>query len=531
MKKNYFLLEDKIKEIKSKFLIKNGWLKIYEDESISSDDSAGIYCCLISNDKVGKYSKDYNWPLLMGREGKPSVYGDNTYKTNDEEGLEPFLLYKKFLLREETVRYIDVTEEFILYFQLYEKGNDKQNRTFYYVSDFGELDEVLTVEPNLIKVKIKYLKEYITMRDMNFVVCYDFMRLLKKIPSKWNIKDKEELIKENDFIYGHKIRNVLNKTQSWVSGKIFIKPNEDKKTHFGLGESKNESFIIGIDDEGELIYENCEKANEKFFLVTYFRKEVLDKYYNAPLKYKVDGFSISSKFFWLRIDNNVDDYIPVFLTELSMLSEMEQLHWKQYNIPPKEGMHISQACYRTMIEGRLPEQPETVDLLFKSKYKSFNKKWEDKFGWKLYRPLSEKDEHFFTSLHRITTNNVKAFCEQTLTIVKLTIDRLNEKELAKGLKLEPKDRGITKFEKFLDSKGIKIPKMFEFIRNLQSLRSGLIAHTFSESNKDCKKALKYFEIENDNYKEVSDKIFINSIFFFDALEEQFELNVESPSGQ
>lgn len=30
MEKDYFLLEDKIDEIKSKFLIKNGWLKIYE---------------------------------------------------------------------------------------------------------------------------------------------------------------------------------------------------------------------------------------------------------------------------------------------------------------------------------------------------------------------------------------------------------------------------------------------------------------------------------------------------------------------
>jgi hypothetical protein len=160
MEKNYFLLEDKKKEIESKFLIKNGWLKIYEDDSKNFDDTAGVYCCLISNDKVEKYSEDYNWPLSLGREGKPSVYGDNTYKTNDEEGLEPFLFYKSFSLQETSIKYIDVAEEFVLYFRLYEKGNDKQNRTFYYVSDYGELDEVLIIEPKLIKVKIKYLKGY-----------------------------------------------------------------------------------------------------------------------------------------------------------------------------------------------------------------------------------------------------------------------------------------------------------------------------------------------------------------------------------
>jgi len=529
MEKDYFLLEDKKKEIESKFLIKNGWLKIYENGSKDFDDSVGIYCCLISNDKVEKYSEGYSWPLSKGSEGKPSVYGNNSYKTNDEEGLEPFLFYKSFSLQETSIKYIDVAEEFILYFRLYEKGNDKQNRTFYYVSDYGELDEVLIIEPKLIKVKIKYLKEYITMRDMNFVVCYDFMRLLKKIPSDWDIKHKDELIKESDFTYSHLIRNVSDKTQSWVMGKVFIKPNEVKKSHFDFVESKNESFIIEIDDEGELIYENCGETDGNHFKVTYFKKEVLNKYYNEPNKYQVDGFSVGSKFFRLKIDNNVDEYIPVFLTNLRLLPEMEQLHWKQYNITPKEGMNISRTYHKTMIEGQWAEQPETIDLYFKSKYKSFNKKWEDKFGWKLNKPLSEKDLYLFTSLHKITSNNKKAFCEQALTIVKLTVDRLNEKELVKGLDSNVKG-SIAKFENFLESKGMHIPDMFEFLRNLQNLRSGLIAHTFSESNKACKKAIKYFEIEEDNYEKVSEDIFVKSLFTFNTLEKYFELNEEQPRG-
>jgi hypothetical protein len=206
-----------------------------------------------------------------------------------------------------------------------------------------------------------------------------------------------------------------------------------------------------------------------------------------------------------------------------MLPEKEQLHWKQYNIPPKEGMNISRTYYRTMIEGNWAEQPETVDLFFKSKYIDFNKKWENKFGWKLYKPLSQKDEYLLTSLHKINSNNVKAFCEQTLTIVKLTIDRLNEKELEKGLKLDSKVKGIGKFEKFLESKGMPIPDLFEFLRNLQNLRSGLIAHTFSETNKDCKKAIKYFRIEDNNYMKISKEIFVKSIYTFNTLEKYFEL--------
>jgi hypothetical protein len=183
-----------------------------------------------------------------------------------------------------------------------------------------------------------------------------------------------------------------------------------------------------------------------------------------------------------------------------------------------------------MIEGQWAEQPETIELFFKSKYESFNKKWENKFGWKLYKPLTNTDEYLFTALHKITTNNVKAFCEQTLSLVKLTIDRLNEKELAKGLGLDSKIRGIGKFEKFLESKGMNIPDMFEFLRNLQNLRSGLIAHTFSESNKDCKKAIQYFDINNDNYAKVLEDIFVKSVFTLNTLDNFFQLSEEKLNG-
>jgi hypothetical protein len=248
------------------------------------------------------------------------------------------------------------------------------------------------------------------------------------------------------------------------------------------------------------------------FTITYFKKEVLNKYYNEPTKYKVDGFGVSSKFFTLKIDNNVDGYIPVFLRDLRILSKKEQHHWKQYNIPPKDGMGLSRSYHRTMIEGSWAEHPETADLFFKSKYIEFNKK------------LSATDEHIFTALHLITTNNIKAFCEQALAIVKLTIDRLNEKELAKDLSFPPNSKGITKFEIFLNSKGLAIPDMFEFLRNLQNLRSGLIAHSFSASNKECREAIVHFGIEENNLTKVFEKILINSINTFNTLEKHFELN-------
>jgi hypothetical protein len=83
---------------------------------------------------------------------------------------------------------------------------------------------------------------------------------------------------------------------------------------------------------------------------------------------------------------------------------------------------------------------------------------------------------------------------------------------------------------FLESKGMNIPDMFEFLRNLQNLRSGLIAHTFSESNKDCKKAIQYFDINNDNYAKVLEDIFVKSVFTLNTLDNFFQLSEEKLNG-
>ncbi|MGI8582513.1 MAG: hypothetical protein ACR2KX_09960 [Chitinophagaceae bacterium] len=245
----------------------------------------------------------------------------------------------------------------------------------------------------------------------------------------------------------------------------------------------------------------------------------MNKYYNEPTKYEVYGWGVMCKFFSLKIDNNIQDYVPVFLIELGMLPHKEQLHWKQYNIAPQKG--ISNTYYKTMIEGNWAEHPETPDLFFKHKYEQFNEKWESKFGWKFYKPLAKEDKFIFTSLHLPTSNNVKAFCEQMLSLAKITIDRLNEPEFSKQITLEKNDKGITKLKKFLKVNNIEISDMILFLRNLWDLRSGLLSHSFSNSNKDCKRAIEYFGIKDDNYIEVAKDIFIKSIHTLNTLESIF----------
>lgn len=512
MELDYFLIKERIKQLETTF-IKDGWLTIYE----SSEDDL-IYCCLVHNSKIEEYKSNTDWVIRPYYEGKPAVFGDGTYKTYSEDGYEPFIFIKHFNFNNGGEKYIDISEEFVLYFKLYEKAENKQNRKYYFIDELGDLDEVINVEPKRIRIKLKYLKEYIAVRQLHFAVCFDFMRVGNIDISENKIEFIDKDFKGENYIYNHLLRPLDGKFQSWILGKKIISfdPSKSKSYHFDYENQVYESFITGYDEEGNEVYQDCSKTNDKYFVVTYFKKDVLNKYYNEPQKYEVDGWHVKSNFFSLKIDNNNEDYVAVFLIELGYLPYKEQLHWKHYNIQPQKG--ISHAYYQTMIEGNWVDHPETPDLFFKHKFEQFNKKWETKFGWRLYKPLAKEDEHLFKALHIPTSNNVKSFCEQILSIIKITIDRLNEAELAKQITLDDNDKGITKLEKFLAVQQMQIPDMITFLRHLWNLRSGLLAHSFSNSNDKCKKAIKYFGIREDNYIEVAKDIFTKSIFTLNTLE-------------
>jgi hypothetical protein len=82
-------------------------------------------------------------------------------------------------------------------------------------------------------------------------------------------------------------------------------------------------------------------------------------------------------------------------------------------------------------------------------------------------------------------------------LAKVLIDSLNERELGKGLHiLRSNVKGLDKFEAFLSAKGYVRPKMMEFLRKLQALRTTSTAHR-----------------KGDNYDEIEEfSLFATKIF-------------------
>lgn len=239
MLRKEFLLEDKKNQISKRF-IKDGWITIYHNEDIENNKIQNyLYCYILNSTELKKSQVNLSWEIRPGREGKPSIITNNnsiTYHTFADKGIEPFIFPKHFKYNEGDDFYIDISEEFILYFKLYEKAINKQERTYYFIDEIGELEEVIILKDEKVKVKLKYLMEYISVRKMNFLICFDFMRLTEKSLTELRVEPIDNNINHENFFYNHYIGNLnfSNKNQSWIYGKLFLKYDKKKQKTFIL---------------------------------------------------------------------------------------------------------------------------------------------------------------------------------------------------------------------------------------------------------------------------------------------------------
>ena len=194
------------------------------------------------------------------------------------------------------------------------------------------------------------------------------------------------------------------------------------------------------------------------------------------------------------MDNNHTDYVVAHLGDLGQyLPESERRHWKSYNIPP-DGT-ISNVARERWFNAE-PTNPESADLLFKHLFDGFNEKMNTEFGWSLFKPLNEGDDHLYKTLRIPTSEEQYEFDEQVLAISKILIESLNERAIKNECSdINDGDKGITKLEKYLHEKSNdndEIHVHIKFLRNLYDLRSKGVGH---RKNRDYAKISKVFNIE------------------------------------
>ena len=95
-------------------------------------------------------------------------------------------------------------------------------------------------------------------------------------------------------------------------------------------------------------------------------------------------------------------------------------------------------------------------------------------GWPLYLPLAEGDRHFLQAIRIPSNDEQKVFDELILSMTKVLVDSLNEKQLVQLLPSETAkmDGFINRFEAVLAVHYSDVVKdQIKVLREIQSLRS------------------------------------------------------------
>ncbi|MXV78440.1 hypothetical protein F4001_08810, partial [Candidatus Poribacteria bacterium] len=331
-----------------------------------------------------------------------------------ESGIEELIISRCFGgIRE---NYNEISEEFRLFHNLY---REKKTDTYIKIDDAGNEETIAIVKPDKVKIRLKEIRQFLAIKEMYLSMLFEFNEYSRYSLEELCLNNVEREFKRDELICwrydcGDHTAYPEFRSDSRLRGRRLIKPLPKSKSSFGdfAEEPKYVEFIIDVDDNGDEVHHTCdpselndfpgENAAWKYTLV-YFKRQVLDKYYNEPSKYTVEDSMVECASLWImKIDNHDPNKVCVFLNELGIsLPYAEQEYWRVYNIQPKEGM--SEPFYRRMILGEWANSDQP-DHLFKQSYEQLQLSCDECLGWQLLKPLSSGDEYRFKRL-RIPVND------------------------------------------------------------------------------------------------------------------------------
>lgn len=457
------------------------WIPLYKNlnKSDKSEDGS-LFSCLISPEDTREAMKSYAWDLCRG-DGGPSIVtgGDDISYESNTTTLLPLVIYRSFHGARKP--YWEILQELVLYLNLY---NDKPNNKYIVDDDNGMEIEVIKYSDSEILVRKSFLTAFMSARQMNLLLFFEKTRHTITDTCLTDEYVNEERISYarywgSSYVSGYKIfTRVLGK-------KLFYCLPREEKNFQPLNGKDFESFIIDGDSYDKIVH-TCDPSmlsdyfgkNEgapHYLTPVYFDKAVLQKYYSSSTEYEVQDSSIHKYGYWyLRFDNNSSGHVCVFLGDLGKdLPHSEQVYWKSFNISP-DGRKMSKTYFERSMLGAWSD-PESPDLVFKSVFNQFQETWLKAKGWQLFLSLHSTDSHCFNTLHSLTKNEQSEFDSQILSLVKITIDSINVKELKKLVLIEEDAKSIKILTEYLHQGGVTFD-VAAFLGGLQGVRSTGVAH-------------------------------------------------------
>lgn len=508
------------------------WVQVSGHKDMSGADAA-FWCGLVSLDYLEDVYQNIDWDISSDKQSYPGFHGDTgryQYKSNLlNEGFEPIIYYRDFYGVK--ADYIELSQEFILLNNLW---YDSTAKSYWAMYDDGEFEEAVKyIDDTTIQIKMKFLRKYSAAKQMAILLFFDFRVQANGHLSDYGLDTFNSNCNEDNLVYelwGRDMNPYGNICSILMGKKIFMPlaiedcgywPYEQRETY--------EDFIIGSDEFGQEILCTCDpdKLNNiydsspdypSYFTPVSFKREVLQKYINKPELFQIGDGILSCQSLWsLRIDNHHKNCIIVFLGDLGKyLPKSERGYWKSFNILGEEG--LSDVSFQRSFCNVFSES-NMEDHIFFERYSSLNKRWNKKYGWDLFLPLSRKDQYNLTQIRIPFGESQPEFDQLVLSLVKILIDSLNEKELIVSGNDKANIKGIGKLEKWIQTnKGIGYEEHIMFLRDLQTLRSTGSGH---RKGKEYDKISNKFGLSERSKKDSFEVILQKSNSFLKYLEDIF----------
>ena len=517
-----------------------------------------IYCALIPPNQVEEIlSETKISDALEIFDGLPNALGSGLqdieeqveyFRYGTENGLEPLIISRSF--GGIKTPYNEISEEFRHFHNLF---HNRETDEYTKIDDAGNEERIAIVKPSEIRIRLKEIRQFLAVKEMYLSILFQFNEYSTYSLQELGLNKKDPELKRDRLVcwrYGRLDTSHRHgfRSESRLRGRKLIKPLEKSKSGFGdfAEEPKYVEFIIDINEDGDEINYTCNptKLNHNGsnpgapsdLTPVHFRKSVLDKYYSEPSKYTVEDSMLRCALLWsIQIDNHSPDRVIVLLEELCLLPHTEQQHWKTHNIPP-EG-DVSSTFYKRNVEGEWVSSDQP-DILFKQSYEQLQQACNEGLGWQLLRPLHSSDDHHLKSLRIPATDEQSDFDELVLSLTKVLIDSLNQKELKRLISLKEEQnltldqkknlKEIDCLEIALNSCGVEdAAGHITFLRKLQRLRSRGSAH---RKGSNYQKIAKDFGIEDQNLRKVFAGILsraLDVLDYFIFLAQTHKLNRES----
>lgn len=453
------------------------------------------------------------------------------YKWGNNTSIEPLVIKRDYndLARDN----IEIVEEFRFLFNLYYNSQSKE-----YVDLENDTSVVKISDDNLVSIHKRYLKSYLAIKNMALIIhidsrCTDIVEDIFPTDSFDYRNDDNTVFYTVNIGRGH--NGIQEENFSILFGKkvLFgcklkdcnIWPYNEKKQYI--------EFIVGVDDNGRELHYTCDPSKlsnyfganpdaPHYLTPIFFDSAVLSKYYSNPEKYKVDDGIIRCGTLWsLYIDNQNTGYVSAYLGDLgrNLPSEQEQHYWRGFNKALDAKLSATKFKRDFMA---LPASSQSQDFVFKNTYVKTNRQFAEKAGWPLFLELDEQDRYNFEGLRIPINNSIVEMDMLVLSLVKVLLDSLDEKEIVSHLTgtYEKLVGSIAKLEVWFQEKQLTgYQDHIKFLRNLQELRSSGTGH---RKGKSYQKISKVFDIQKENYTETFSNILESATLFLNYINTHIE---------